>query len=72
METFLSGHAGFPILFVGFKRDMDCLAGALQIPAIYICSQETIATRMEALMILLHIQTDGAILNPCLEEGSQS
>ena len=35
------------------KKDMDRLARALQIPAIYICSRGTIATRMEALMILL-------------------
>ena len=35
------------------NNDMDRLARALKIPATYICSQGTIATRMEALMILL-------------------
>lgn len=35
------------------KGDMEKLRDALQLPANYICSQGTNATRMEALMILL-------------------
>lgn len=35
------------------KGDMERLQDALQLPASYICSQETVTTGMEALMILL-------------------
>ena len=41
------GHHRFP------KGDMERLRDALELPANYTCSQGTIATGMEALMVLL-------------------
>ena len=40
-------------VFRFLKEDMQRLADALDIPGHYICRQRTIATGMEALMILL-------------------
>lgn len=61
--TFYAGKLEFSKLYIYIKiltlklrfpkGDMERLQDALQLPATYICSQGTIATGMEALMILL-------------------
>ena len=47
-------YGAWPVLIYRFaKDDMSRLASALALPELYVCSQGTRATGMEALMVLL-------------------